>query len=486
MVKKVTGGSQTAGGSLGPFPSAPRRDIPPKPGPPEPGETAEVEDIAPFLLRMLEARLEELVTINTLRLPEEYDRQSAQRVIEDLGDQLRDTLIREIRSLVRQADAVDPGLKIPPRSQAVRLDLSQSRTLDRWDLRSLPPSAADQKVYKGPGRIWQATEAALPRNFVRGGAVRYRINLEQVRFGVMGVRFLDVLSNDSMNSAVQTGSPLEVTYGIVVKDIPWFGSEQPTKVLFVDSLGHPISSLHGRQPGDGKNYLNSPANFAEAKTLEEFTTNSASPYESLRDELLENSAALGSFPSGSNIYEPGVDYVRDIQGLGAMLINGRTDHQVYSQVNGLGNESTVELGGFGRGPTASFPEGLEVLPPVTAEFATIVQQGGRGANFNKIEMRQYQDGLGDDYDVCVGGPAFRWDDVGALRMEDNRFSMALMVLPRRVIEWNDYEAIWGPEASTQQLVSFDMHPAAMWTSAVRYNRQGSRSRRDSAIEMVVI
>lgn len=477
MVKKVTGGSQTPTGS-GVAPFAPRGDPPKQPTPAEPKPFAEIEAPSAFLRRMLEAKLEEILTINPLKLPEEYDRNTAQRVIDDGLSQVIDNLKEEIRGLAREAAATPPGLTIPQRSKAVQLSFSQSNTLDRWDTRTLPPSGG--KTYSGPGRIWQVTNADVPADFEAGGSVRYRLNLEQVRFGVLGVRFLDNLSDHAMNSGSQTGSPLEVTYGVVVKDVPWFGSEPPSSVLLVDSIGHPVSALHGRQIGSSKPWMSGSAQFAEVKTDGEFNDNSPAPYESLRDDALENAT------NSENLYEPGESYARDVQGIGVMLITGDTEHQVYSQVNGLENSSTPHVSGFGRGPSASFPPGLEVLPPAVAQYVTSYQSGGGGTAYDSLRCRVLSETLPTDTEPCVGGPAFRWADCGALRLKPQRFSMALSILPKRIIPWESYRDLWQGETAAQGLISYDMHPAAMWTSAVRYRRDGSKSRRNSTLEMVVI
>lgn len=456
--------------SVGPPITKPFKSRVPKPPPPPPAIQVSLglESKAEQLRRILRARIEKLLLVKILDIPEQFDRAHLKRVLEDMGDQIvRDLAAQTTQAIEREAGErqrqIDEAFKkqdVPPAEEAIELGFAPSETLDIWHTETLGGASR-----RGPRRVWKNTLVQRPSQGLEksDGPFRYRLRLDEVRLGVMSVRYLDKLANFLLTDGSQSGSRLEVTYGILLKGIPWYGTKLPRKITLAEYAGMPPSSLVGNVPGVAT-WLTGAQQLGEAKAADSFDTQAPVYFEAFKDTSLA--------VAGSNWFAPDkvtTSYVDEIEGLTLMLLTGDTGDEVYAQMNSLPSVNLSQIGGNAKGPTASVPDGLEVTSPCVASLAGVNVAG------TQLSTAQIESFASATNKLLSEGAPFRHTDCDSLRRSEDRFSMVLRVWPPRILQWDDIDGMLSDP-------SLDQNPAAWHTSGVKFVKQNDRN---TTVDVVV-
>ena len=313
------------------------------------------------------------MTLPVLNLPEKYDRQAVQNVIE--------TLERWRSANQPDSDQDSTTFQPPERPELVsELQLSVSATRDRW-------------VSGGPARIWEAKARET-------GARRFRLAMDGQRFGVMSLR----LPPDADMAATIIPGFL-VQYGIVITGIPHGLGRLPRRIVSVESVGDsPTSfrSLFNTAGGSTWNSGGTTRDFFWKRTQDEHQTLAPYPFAS----------AFGSDATLS----PSGGYLRDVQGFTFSLITGEDGGQVFRQLCSracLGRSLRMD----GHGPSASVPSGLAAEAPTVP---TAVDWLNPTSYTHRIE----------GYDLTtarvVQGVPFSYEDCQGLVASSTHFSLVVM------------------------------------------------------------
>jgi len=384
------------------------------------------------------------------------------RVVQDATDQL---------ALLNPAPLpapLDPpvGL-VPGPDDAVQLQIAPDQSADSFHTATLGGVA-----YRGPRRIWSVSGLSN-RPAKRRRMVRYRIPLREVDFGLFTCRFLEPFSNASLQSVTsQTGSPWELSYGIIIRGIPWFGTEKPEAFMGARILGDTPSSLVGLKGvgvAGSPAYLAANQRYGEAKTEEDFEANPAILFESFKNTALAETVSGDShnWPAPD---DQGDDYAGRIQGLTVMLVSGETTLEVYGQVNSLESQNLSRIRGSAVGPSIGVPERLVADSPTVAGLATVNAAGTQLTPTTTAAI------TGAISQHVVEGCPVEYRDCATLVRTMNTFSLVLEVARTRIL----------PAADTRGMLlnpSNDQFPAAWHTVGVHLVR-GDRRRTDIDLVMV--
>lgn len=302
----------------------------------------------------------------------------------------------------------------PDRDQAITLTLSPSATFDRWTTATLGGNS-----YSGPGRIWRVDTYQLPANWKpTQGPTRYRILFKGLTFGVFCNRFLDVLSNFHLESASQTGSRWEWTYGIIIKGIPHFFGREVDRILYSGFVGDVPVGLQAVKPSAASSaWLTNSRSLFETEAEDDFDTTAPVLFVARQDTAI---ASTGwAYPTKSS-----ADYLKDLPGFQVSLITGRTVEDVYGELNGLASANNHYIGGSARGPLVTLPEGQDGR--AVAPAGVLVRNG------NQATVRN--DTLTSTDRIYEGIPV-SYEDCGVLQANDVDFSVVVLASPR-ILSWS--------------------------------------------------
>jgi hypothetical protein len=456
-----------------------------KPDEPKPGEpgfyTARPTDAAALkalIARELAEDLERVFDMSDFEFPREWDNKVAQRVLDNAVETIIDRTSSHQARLFSTAQETttrlegeieqNKGLRIPPADEAIKIRLAPSFENDLWNTETI--SSVD---YAGPRRIWSVNFVNEPNNLVKGqrGPYRYRLSLDDVQFTPLSYRFLDRFSDATLQNSAQTGSRFEVTYGIVIKDMPWFGSELPRDFFRRTAFQNPPAQLNGNVPST-QGFMATAHKFAESKGNDTFVTNAPLLYTAFNKTSLEHAGNLSWIAPDD--YRA---YTSSIGGLGFMMINGTNADAVYSQINGRESANLTSIGGNAAGPSFSLPEGFEVLPPCVA--GTCVRAAADGEQLDAIELTDLEDGTvaAQGRRRIQEGAPIRYTDCEALVLRPNAFAMVIQVVPPLILDW-----VKDGLAPIFTDPSNDMYGATWHTSGIKVDPQGDR---ETYIDIVV-
>lgn len=295
--------------------------------------------------------------------------------------------------------------EFPGPEQAIILHIAPDDVADRWITSTITTD------YVGPGRIWRVTKYQLPPNWKPSlGPLRYRICTSDMRFGLMACRMLDAVTTDAK------ATDWALYYGIILRDVPYFGERPPSRMLYFDQGRMSPASLvginDGASGGAGTGSTNTKRLF-EQELVADFVTTPPTLYTSFVG------AVTGALT-------PPASFLQEIEGLSAQLIMGRTAQEVSGELNGMRSPNWAYLGGSSTGHVLTTPEGIEVEPPCPAAVH-IKANSSQTACRTKDGYTPTTALLGSD-NVFDGIPIV-YEDCERLRASSSAFSVVIRVHP---------------------------------------------------------
>lgn len=421
--------------------------------------------------------------LEVLQLPEDYDHELVSAALADLASQTSGALASIAAggltippgslsgSLIAPGSlpptALDPiafreqMLSFPAPDQAVLVYLAPDSSLD-----SQLTTTVGAKTYTGPGRVWRVQKIVPPFGWRASlGPTRYRLIFDQQTFGVFSARF------PLAGALVTDGSAWEVTYGLLIRDLPILGTQRPHRILYADySRDVPASSIGRNNAAPA--WLTGANQLFEARATQNFLT--APP--TLFTELADANLASGSYAWMSPTFEysggPASTgtYLTQIQGMLFNLLRGETAEQIYAEINSLASPDFSEITGSARPPEASVPGGMDsdgVLPA-----CAVVKDGG------SFRSRSSTSILGAD--AVYAGLPLRYDDADAVRASSSTFSVVARIWPPRSLS---YAQQGGAGLNLRTTPSNDMRAATWAATGVKLQKSNNR---EIAVDIVIV
>lgn len=409
------------------------------------------------------------------------------RALDDITDQVSLQLARiqggqiNFRANAIDARALKPGTltveKIEPigfhralntwpgADQAITLRLARDPSVDRWHEAdatafSSDPAAATQRIF-GPGRVWRVQSWSFPSADYRPspGPMRYRIVIPNLEFGLMTM----LKANDGFGWSDANGQ-WELAWGIVIRGIPNFYERPPDTIFWMGWDGDVPTSLEGDVVNTGG--LGPAMNLYEDRAIAEFTT--------------VNRLGLASYARiATHNYTPTAAIIEKWKGITAMLITGRTDTEVFEQLNGRECQMGM-LRGNPHGPMASVPNGLPFKSPAVPSI--VVSTNSSLVNVDPKVKSSDPLPNGANSRRTVQGVPFLYEDCARLRPttgDRGTFSCALELVLDHYVNKAQIVA-W--QGSNGGLGDVGMQPGAWWTSGLRVVEQNGR---EIAVDIIV-
>lgn len=350
----------------------------------------------------------------------------------------------------------------PGPDQAIRLSVARDPSVDRWH-EATPTAftsdaaAATQRIF-GPGRVWRVQSYAFPDKTYRPspGPVRYRVVLPNLEFGLMSM----LKANDGLGWSDANGT-WELVWGVVIRGIPNFYDRAPDNIFWMGWDGDVPTSLEGDVVNTGG--VGPTSNLYEDRAIAEFTS--------------VNRAALAAYNKiTAGNYRPTATIIEGWKGISAMLVTGRTDTEVFEQLNGRECQLGM-LRGNPHGPMSSAPSGLRHKSPAVPSI--VVSTNGTLSNIDpKVKSSDPLPQASANARRVVQGVPFLYEDCARLRPTtgaDGSFAIALELVL-------DYTVLKAQIVTWQGSTEVGMEPGAWWTQGLRVVEQNNR---EIAVDIIV-
>lgn len=402
------------------------------------------------------------VSLNVDEMPVAYQPDGVGRVVRNLADEV-ELRLAEIKAgkinfppgsidggILRPGTVPTTSLRAdelsrrvqqwPTSEQAIKIRLQHDSSVDRWHTPGGLVFPGGTRVVTGPGRVWRTRAIRWPTAYRRptGGPMRYRLVQPGMRLGLMSITRL-IGSNVAPSS---TSATYQLSYGLVVRGIPYFGDEPPSQISAI-WVGRPPSQLHVE--------LNNYTHVTNTPDL--YWGPSREIWNAGSDQYVEPFADLSK-----NIYEPSSNECRRMSGFRFGLITGETWQDVFPQLNGKPSHYGY-LSGRARSPLAwaggrESEQDTHYDAPCSA--STVEATSGTAAN------AQYRTDAFVDSRRVINGVPFRPADCEALKPDRTAktFSVWIEAMLDRYVDGADI-------AGWQSGASDDMKPAAWWTTGVQ-------------------
>lgn len=366
-------------------------------------------------------------------LPSEYDQTEVQSVVQNIADQAALGMAQLANGNIRfQPNTIDggaiiPGSVTPPKlnqtavaafarqlpgeDQVVTLDLTKSRFVDQY----AAADTIDAGTF-GPSRVYEVARVSLPAGVkLRPGPIRYRVVTKGLRMGLMSV---NVGGGVTIATGADVAELAAVTYGCIIRNIPSFIGlgKIPTHMEAV-SVGYPTGQCFKFEDTIG-------ALFEQEYTDDVFKDDPPRMYVPFNE------------PGPPNVMVPTNDYADTIEGMSFMAITGRTERQVFTQLNSQATSAGDYITGNGGGVTASLPKGLPHVSPFPAQLS-YSQSSGLPFNIQSVKRNEAAATNEPAFGLSNPGVGLGWvrgapmvhEDCGKLIATETHFSLAIQLYP---------------------------------------------------------